>query len=184
MKITFQRIWSEKQYDLKQWLYYNVFIGLSPVWLSCLFLTFGKVFSQFINPFLDGTLLIFTATLSGASMSFFVTDTKLSLRKTEQFIFNGLLVAIFLGAGGYTAIVTLKQFSPNSLWPPVVVLTTCTALGLGIFFNLYLAGVRSVYSDQELLQQLACEEAEELATEKVLLAEKAREARNVDGTKL
>ena len=41
-------------------------------------------------------------------MSFFVTETKLSLRKTEQFIFNGLLAAIFVGAGVYTAIVVLE----------------------------------------------------------------------------
>ncbi len=184
MKIAFKRIWSEKQYDLKQWLYYNVFIGLSPVWLSCLFLTFGKVFSQFINPFLDGTLLIFTATLSGASMSFFVTDTKLSLRQTERFVFNGLLAAIFLGAGGYTAIVILKQFSPASLWSPFVFLTTCITLALAIYFNLYLAGVRSVYTDQDLIQKLVSEGADELAKENAVLAEKARAAQEVDGAKL
>ncbi len=184
MKIPFRRIWSERRYELKHWLYYNVFISLSPVWLSCLFLTFGKVFSQFLNPFFDGTLLIFTATLSGASMSFFVADTKQSLRNTERFIFNGLLLAIFLGAGGYTAIVMLKQFSPNMLWPPVVIITTCIAMIIAIYFNLYLAGVRSVYSDQELMQKLITEEAEHIVKEKEILTEQARTANEVDGARL
>ena len=153
MKVQFRRIWLEKRYDLKHWLFYNLVIGLSPIWLSCLFLAFGKVF-HLINIFLDGRLLIFTATLSGASMSFFVTDTRLNLRNTERFIFNGLLAGIFLGAGGYTAIVMLNQFSPSVLWSPIVFATTVVALALAIYFNLYLAGVRSVYTDPELMQRL------------------------------
>ena len=46
-----------EEYDLKHWLFYNVIIGLSPVLLSSFLLTFGKVFSQFLNRFLDGTLV-------------------------------------------------------------------------------------------------------------------------------
>jgi hypothetical protein len=183
MKIPFKRIWSEKRYDLKHWLFYNLLISLSPIWLSCLFLAFGKVF-RFLDPFLDGRLLIFTATLSGASMNFFVTDTKLNLRNTERFLFNGLLAAIFLGAGGYTAIVTLNQFSPGALWSPVVVLTTIIALGLAVYFNLYLAGVRSVYTDQELMRKLIEEEQDVLVKEKKVLAETARTASEVDGARL
>lgn len=184
MKIPFKRIWSEKRYDLKHWLFHNLGIGLSPIWLSCVFLTFGKEFTQFFGPFLDGRLLIFTATLSGASMSFFVTDTRLSLRKTERFIFNGLVTAIFLGAGGYTAIVMMNRFAPGNLWSPAVFFTTFAALVLAIYFNLYLAGVRSVYTDQELMQRLITEEAEGLAKEKVVLAETARAANEVDGARL
>lgn len=184
MKIPFKRIWSERHYELGHWLYYNVLIGLLPVWLSWLFLTFGKVFSQFSAPFLDGTFLIFTATLSGASMSFFVTETKLNLRKTERFIFNGLLIAILLGAGGYSAIVTLKQFSPGALWSPVVFVITCVVLILATYFNLYLAGVRSVYADQDLMQQLIKEEADVWVKEKEVLAERARAANEIDGAKL
>jgi hypothetical protein len=177
MKIPFKRIWSVKKSDLKQWIYYNIVIGLSPIWLSCLCLAFGKVFSQFVDPFLDGTLLIFTATLSGASMSFFVTETKLNLRKTEQFVFSGLLTAIILGAGGYAAIITLKAFSPNSLWSPMVVATTCITLTLAAYFNLYLAGIRSAYTDQEFMEKLVEEESEQLV-------ERARDAKEVNGAKL
>lgn len=177
MKIPFRRIWAVKESDLKQWIYYNIFIGLSPIWLSCVCLAFGRVFSQFVNPFLDGTLLIFTATLSGASMNFFVSETKLNLRNTEQFVFIGLLTAIILGAGGYAAIITLKEFSPNSLWSPMVLVTTCVTLALATYFNLYLAGIRSAYTDQDLLKKLVEEETEQLV-------EKAREAQEVDGAKL
>jgi hypothetical protein len=183
MKIPFKRIWSEKRYDLKHWLFYNLVISLSPIWLSCLFLAFGKVF-RFYDHLLDGRLLIFTATLSGASMNFFVTDTKLNLRHTERFIFNGLLAAIFLGAGGYTAIVTLNQFAPGVLLTPLVVATTIVALALAVYFNLYLAGVRSVYTDQELMQALIEEEKDSIAKEKTLLAETARAANEIDGARL
>lgn len=184
MRIPFNRIWKERQYDLKHWLFYNVFIGLSPVWVSAVALTFGKVFSQFINPFLDGTLLIFTATLSGASMSFFVAETRLSLRKTEQYIFSGLLLAIFLGVCGYTAIVMLKRFSPDSLWPPIVFASSCITLALATYFNLYLAGVRSVYTDHELMEKLMSEEVQGIEAEKKELVAKARDANEVDGARL
>ena len=121
--------------------------------------------------------MIFTATLSGASMNFFVSETKLNLRNTEQFVFIGLLTAIILGAGGYAAIITLKEFSPNSLWSPMVLVTTCVTLALATYFNLYLAGIRSAYTDQDLLKKLVAEETEQLV-------EKAREAQEVDGAKL
>jgi hypothetical protein len=181
MKIAFKRIWREKRCDLKNWVFYNVFIGLSPVLLSCFILSFGKVFYQFVNPFLDGTLLIFTATLSGASMNFYVTETKLNLRNTERYIFNGLLATIILGAGGYTAIIAYNQFSPNSLCYPIVFVATCAIMTLAIYFNLYLAGVRTVYTDAELMQRLITEEQDAIAKEKKALADTARAAHEVDG---
>ena len=184
MKIKFDRIWEKKQDELKNWLFHNVLIGLSPVLLSFVFLMFGKAFSQLISPFLDGTLLIFTATLSGASMSFFVTETKLSLRKTERAIFRWLLAVIIFGACGYTAIIMLKKFSPESISQPLVFIASSLTLGLAIYFNLFLAGVRSVYTDHELLQEMMAEDVKQLKEEKKNLVEKARDANEVDGAKL
>ena len=181
MRIPFGRIWAVRQYELKHWIFYNIIIALSPVLLSWIFLTFGGVYSHFATPFLDGTLLVFAATLSGASMSFFVTETKLSLRQTERFIFNGLLGAIFLGAGGYTAIAMLKQFSPASLWSPMVFLTSCVVVMLAAYFNMYLAGVRSVYPDTDLMETLI---EEEVQKPKAALTQKAHAAKEVDGAKL
>ena len=117
-------------------------------------------------------------------MSFFVTETKLSLRRTEQAIFRWLLAVIIFGACGYTAIVMLKKFSPESLSQPLVFIASCLTFALAIYFNLYLAGVRSIYTDHELLEELMAEDVREFEEEKRELVEKARDANEVDGAKL
>ncbi|HEY0076312.1 MAG TPA: hypothetical protein VGB77_19590 [Abditibacteriaceae bacterium] len=180
----FIHAWSNKKHDLKQWMYYNVLLALSPIWLSWLFLMFGGVFSQFLNPFFDGTLLMFAATLSGASMSFFVTDTEVNLPKTERFIFNGLLVTIIVGACGYTAIVILKQFSSTPLNRPVITLVTYLTVLLAVYLNLYLVGVRSLYMNTSSIDQFIKEEKEDSAAERKALSDKAHAANNADGADL
>lgn len=188
MRKPFNRIWRRKSSDLKHWIYYNIFIGLSPVLLSWFFLILCGALSEFVNPFLDGTFLVFTATLSGASISFFSADTKLSLLKTERYIFNGLLAVIIFGSAGYAIIVTSSHFSPGSLNKVSVFITSVFALILAIYFNLYLAGVRMAYADKELMnilkEELAADLAREKAEEEANFSKKAHAAKVVDGAKL
>lgn len=184
MNISFPRIWSMKHSELKNWLFYNVFIALLPVLFSWLCLAIGGVFSHFFTPFLDGTLLIFTATLSGASMSFFVAETKRNLWKTERLILKGLLTAIVLGVAGYCTIITLTEFSPCRLSPPIVFLITCATMAVAIYFNLYLAGIQSVYTDDNLMDKLVAEEVKGVIEQKAALADQAQTADEVDGAKL
>jgi hypothetical protein len=117
-------------------------------------------------------------------MSFFVTDTKLNLRKTEQFIFNGLILAIFLGISGYSAIVIMNQFAPKNMSNLFVSIFSCITVMISLFFNLYLAGVRSAYTDEELMTRWVKEETDNLASEKKALVKQAHEADQVDGVPL
>ncbi len=171
----FKKVWSLRGHDLRQWLFYNVFLGLLPVWLSWFGLSFCKTW-RFEGPFLDGTFLVFTATLSGASLSFFTEDLKANLKRTERLIYNWLIVVLVLGSTGFATIVTLKEFAPAKLHQPIIFSASTLILLAGTWFNLNLAAVRVVGMDPDLKAQLT--------EEPTKVAAAAKKATEVDGVKL
>jgi hypothetical protein len=175
MKMIFPKVWQLRGHELRQWLFYNVVLGLLPVWLAWFCLSLAKTF-RFSAPFLDGTFLVFTATLSGASLGFFTAEDRASLPKTERLIFAWLLIVLVLGAAGFSAITVLKEFAPGKSCDPIVFGVSAVILAAAIWFNLNVAAVRLVSGDRELKAQLVEE------PQKVM--EKAKAANEVDGVKL
>jgi hypothetical protein len=174
---VFQIIWREKHSDLRQWFYYNIFIGLSPIWLSWVPLVLGLVFTKFHRPFLDGSILVFAVTLSGASLAFFAEDTRRELRETKRFLLNWLFFVILTGSAGFTAITAEHEFFPNKLSPWVIGITSLGVFLAAIFLNFHLAAVRLAYSDDSLIQRIVGREPEQLVQE-------ARRQDEIDGTRL
>jgi hypothetical protein len=175
MSKMFSKVWQLRGHDLRQWLFYNVFLGLLPVWLSWFTLALAETW-KFEVPFLDGTFLIFTATLSGASLGFYSDEAKATLKHTERLLYNWLLVVLLLGATGFTAITVIKEFAPAKLSESIVFCASSVILLLAIWFNLNLAAVRLVSGDAELKASLVDGPKQ--------VAEQAKHAVQVDGVKL
>ena len=125
MKLEFQNfrlIWKSKRSDLKQWIYYNVLLGLLPIWLSWLPLVLGWRFGKFVDPLCNGSALIFAATLTAASIAFFAEESKRDLKETKRFLWNWLLIILIFSSASYAVIIALTEFAPAVL----SVLTGCS----------------------------------------------------------
>jgi hypothetical protein len=176
MKFPLKMVWTEKKADLRQWAFHNIVIGLAPVLVSWIILAFGGVV-ELTGSFLDGTLMIFGVTLSGASLGFFAEQTKLRLKEFEGGIFAGLLITVILGTCGFTGVIALARFAPHVLFNPAVFMLSLTVVILACVFNFKLAAVRLAYSDEMLLKRM-----QEFET--AHLRKKAEEAQEVGGVKL
>lgn len=175
---VFQIIWKEKRSDLRQWFCYNILVGLSPIWLSWVPLILGLLFlKRFYQPLLDGSVLIFAVTLSGASLAFFAEDTRRELRESKRFLFNWLFFVIMTGSGAFTAIVTEREFFPHKLSPWVIAISSLMILLWAVVLNLHLAAVRLAYSDETLIQRILGREPDQLI-------EDAKNQDEIDGTRL
>ena len=175
MKKVFSRVWQLRGHELRQWFFYNVLLGLSPIVLSWVCLAFITVF-KFKEPFLEGSFLIFTATLSATSLGFFAEDAKMALPKTARVILCGLIVSLLLGTGGFTALVMIKELSSKPPSVCIVVTISLFILLTAIWFNLNLAAVRIVGTNEDLKAELT-EEPKKIAAE-------AKDKTEVDGLKL
>jgi lysylphosphatidylglycerol synthetase-like protein (DUF2156 family) len=176
-----RRIWKAKKHELKQWFFYNVVLGLSPILLSWVILAFGHT-SNFSGPLLDGTVLIFAVTLSAASMSFFEAETQRKLKETESLLFNILISTLLVGSCGFAANIALRQFAPQLLWVPFCLTFSLLIVALSVVCNFVLAGIRLAYEDEQLLGQLVVADLGKVERDKM---EKAALSQNsVDGTSL
>lgn len=180
MKNEFQNfllIWNSKRSDLKQWLYYNVLLGLLPIWLSWLALILGLRFSKLADPICNGSALIFAATLTAASISFFAEESKRDLKETQRFLWNWLLIILIISSASYAVIVALTEFSPSVLSRSINGILTFILVAAACVLNLYLAAVRLAYTDNDLVAQL-------LKSQSIEMSAKATTTKNVDGIKL
>jgi len=174
---NFRLIWDKKNGDLKQWGYYNIALGLSPIWLSWLPLIAGLRFTNISTPFCDGSALIFAVTLTAASVSFFQEESQRELKETQRFLWRWLFLILIISSGFYTVIVALKEYSPDSqIWWVNVTVTICLLLA-ACAFNYYLAAIRLAYTDNELVTEL-------LKSEPQQLSRAANKAKKVDGINL
>lgn len=131
---------------------------------------------KFKEPFLDGSFLIFTATLCATSLGFFAEDTKMALPKTARVILCGLIVSLILGTGGFTALVMIKELATKAPSPGIVIGVSLGILLIATWFNLNLAAVRIVGANEDLKAELT-EEPRKMAAE-------AKKASEVNGVKL
>lgn len=175
MNKVFSKVWQMRGHELRQWCFYNILLGLSPIALSWLCLAFISV-HKFKQPFLDGSFLIFTATLSATSLGFFAEDAKMALPKTARVILCGLIVSLILGTGGFTALVMIKELATKAPSPGIVIGVSLFILLIATWFNLNLAAVRIVGANEDLKAQLT-EEPRKMAAE-------AKAKDEVDGVKL
>jgi hypothetical protein len=175
MKRVFSLVWKLRGHELRQWCFYNVLLGLSPVVLSWVCLAFVAVY-KFKEPFLDGSFLIFTATLSATSLGFYAEDARPAVPKTARVILCGLIAALILGSGGFSALVMIKELSSKTLSPSIVIGVSLFILIFSVWFNLNLAAVRLVNVNEELKAELA-KDVKKLATD-------AKGQSQVDGIKV
>lgn len=161
----FKRIWIKKRSDLSQWMFYNVLLGLAPIWLLCFPFILGGRPGKLLDPFCNGATLIFAATLTGASLSFFAEELQRGLKSTKQFLWNSLILILILSSAAYTAIISLLEFSPNNFIPWITVSLSIFLLLAGIILNLHLAAVRLAYGDSEFIKELFSAEPTRLANE-------------------
>lgn len=175
MKKLFSKVWEMRGHELRQWCFYNILLGLSPIALSWLCLAFISV-HKFQEPFLNGSFLIFTATLSATSLGFFAEDSKLALPKAARVILCGLIVSLILGTGGFTALVMIKELSSKPPSPTMVIGASVLILLSATWFNLNLAAVRIVGANEDLKAELT-EEPRKIAAE-------AKANTEVDGVRL
>lgn len=175
MNKVFSKVWQLRGHELRQWLFYNVLLGLSPIVLSWLCLAFiGKY--KFQEPFLNGSFLIFTATLSATSLGFFAEDLKMALPKTARVVMCGLIVSLILGTGGFTALVMIRELSSQPPSTAMVVVASLLILVSATWFNLNLAAVRIVGANDDLKAQLTEDPRK--------IAEEAKDKNEIDGVKL
>lgn len=129
------------------------------------------------DPLFNGTVLIFAVTLTAASLSFFAEESQRKLKETRRFLWNWLLCIMIFSAAGYTAIISLTEFSPSSISLPICgAVSFVMFLGAG-FLNLHLAAVRLACTDSELVAKM-------LSNEPVELAAEAKTTTEVDGINL
>lgn len=162
-------------HELRQWFFYNVLLGLSPIALSWLCLAFIGT-HKFQEPFLNGSFLIFTATLSATSLGFFAEDAKVALPQTARVVLCGLIFSLILGTGGFTALVMINELASKSLSTGIIVATSLLILVSAIWFNLNLAAVRIAGANKDV--------TEELTKDTRKIAEQAKGKDEVDGVKL
>lgn len=67
--------------------------------------------------FTDGSLLIFTVTLSAVSLGFFFKETQLSLRKAHTLTYAALMLTMILSVLGLTALFVAPVFAAST--PPI-----------------------------------------------------------------
>ncbi len=175
MKPIFARIWQLRGHELRQWCFYNLLLGLSPVVISWLCLAFIGV-SKFKEPFLDGSLMIFTATLSAASLGFYAEGAQSPLPQTGRVVLCGLITSLILSTAGFGALVMIKELSSKTLSSNAVIISSLAILLIAIWFNLNLAAIRLVSGDAELKAKLGEESRK--------VAEQAKKADKVDGVDL
>ncbi|MFM2196658.1 MAG: hypothetical protein RLZZ505_90 [Verrucomicrobiota bacterium] len=173
----FRVIWSNKRGDVKQWFFYNVVIGLLPIWLSWLPLIVCWRLGKMLDPLLNGTILVFGASLTAASVAFFTEEAKRGLKQTNRFIWNGMLLTLLLSASAYATVITLNEVAPGVANQNIIIGFSCLILITAIALNLQLAAVRIAYSDNNLISEL-------LKFEPEMLSKDAASATNVDGVKL
>ena len=161
----FGRIWAERKDSLQEWIYYNLFIGLCPIWLSWIPLAFGLQFGAFLRPLRDGTVLIFVVTLTGASLGFFAEGTGRELRKTKTLLWMGLFATVLAASAGFSASIAAREFFAKQESMILVGLYSVIMLVVAVALNLHLAAVRILYSeeDPELLERVIRGPAEDLA---------------------
>lgn len=174
---NFRLIWCKKNGDLKQWGYYNIVLGLLPIWLSWVPLVLGLKLANMLTPLFDGSALIFAATLTAASVSFFQEESKRELKETQRFLWRWLFIVLIVSSAVYTAIIAFKEFAPSSQICWVNGLITIILLIAACFLNFYLAAIRLAYSDNELVAEL-------LKSEPTQLSKAANDTKNVDGINL
>ena len=166
MKLEFQNfrlIWKSKRSDLKQWIYYNVLLGLLPIWLSWLPLVLGWRFGKFVDPLCNGSALIFAATLTAASIAFFAEESKRDLKETKRFLWNWLLIILIFSSASYAVIIALTEFAPTVLSLRINGLLSFVVLVAACVLNLHLAAVRLAYSDNDLFAELLKAQSAELS---------------------
>jgi hypothetical protein len=174
----FCQIWSKKNAELHNWLFSNIFLGLLPIILSTLAMFFGLRLNKLGAPFVDGSILIFGATLTGASLSYFAEDLKRELKKTKRFLWMWLIGVLVISSAAYAMLIALKEYGPPGTQSDLVVAIVSLLLFLvGIAMNLHLAAVRLAYSDNELFNELR-------KSEVGALSKRAAQAKVVDGIKL
>lgn len=161
--LNFRLIWKSKGSDLKQWLYYNVLLGLLPVWLSWLPLLLGWRLVKFVDPLCNGSALIFAATLTAASIAFFAEESKRDLKETNRFLWNWLLIILIFSSASYAVIIGFTEFAPTILSLRINGLLSLVMLVAACALNLHLAAVRLAYSDNDLFAQLLKSQSAELA---------------------
>ena len=174
---NFRLIWNSKRSDLKQWLFYNVLLGLLPIWLSWVPLILGWRFGKMTVPLCNGSVLIFAATLTAASIAFFAEESKRELKETRRFLWNWLLIILIFSSASYTAIIALTEFSPKVLSPGINGLLSLVVMIAACVLNLHLAAIRLAYSDNELVALLLKGQSAELTA-------KAAATTKVDGINL
>jgi hypothetical protein len=130
-----------------------------------------------VDPLLNGTILVFGASLTAASVSFFAEDAKRELKQTNRFIWNGMLLTLLLSASAYATVITLNEVAPGVANAKIIIGFSFLMLLSAIFLNLQMAAVKIAYTDNELLNQL-------LKWEPEMLAKDAASATEVDGVKL
>lgn len=173
----FRLIWQSKRDELKQWLFYNVFIGLLPIWLSWLPLLVLWNWKSVWDPLLNGSVMVFGGCLTAASLSFFAEEAKRELKQTNRFIWNWLFILLLVSTGAYITVVTLNTVAPASAQGKIIILLSLTLLLLAVALNLQLAAIRLAYSDSALFTEL-------LSRELKTLSKSAAATKEVDGIKL
>lgn len=172
-------VWPNKRHELVQWGFYNVVLGLLPVWASWLVLAVGGT-TSLRKPLMDGTVLVFAATLSGSSLSFFSMEAKRSLRQEESSLFAWLLSTLLAGSIAFGAIAAREIGAKVS--DLVVLIISTVLLVAAIVFNFRLAALRLVYADPALLQKIMRGGLGE--DERHRIAVNAAKETQVDGTKI
>jgi len=174
---NFLLIWRSKRSDLKQWLFYNVLLGMLPIWLSWVPLLLGWRFGKMLDPLSNGSALIFAATLTAASIAFFAEESKRDLKDTQRFLWNWLLIILIFSSAAYTAIIALTEFSPTVLSFQINGWLSFSVLLAACLLNLHLAAVRLAYTDNELVAEL-------LKAQSIELTAQAAATKKVDGINL
>ena len=174
---SFKVVWKERKSDLKQWLFYNIVLGLAPIWLFWIPLLLSLRIAKFTIPLLDGNVLVFAVTLCGASLGFFAEEARRELRETRRFLWNWMVVIMFLSVGGFVAISAEREFFPNIYYPWITGLASLLVAVSAIILNLHLAAIRMAYTDDNLVKAVMMQDPAELAKQ-------ANSATSVNGVKI
>lgn len=179
MKERFKVLVSRKN-EFVQWALHNIIFGLAGVWMPFLVLIlFGRLRTKEI--FTDGSLLVFTVTLSAVSLGFFIKETRINLRIAHTLTYAILMITMIMSVLGLTALCLAPIFAastpPLPLNMPCVYTGTVALVFMAVFSNFRLFLTELTVSQIDVIAEKYNAPADKLALE-------AKAATSADGVRL